>query len=89
MSTDQELDDPVTEAQLDAEVETTVAPYVRVYPPAMLEELRRLMRVALRTDPYAQQLLKALRPRSVPQESDKVDLRAFAVPQKKDGTGGR
>jgi hypothetical protein len=47
------------------------------------------MRVALRTDPYAQQLLKALRPRAVPQESDKVDLRAFSEPATKTGEGKR
>jgi hypothetical protein len=86
--TDEEPD-PIMEAQINAEVETTVAPYARVYPPEMLDEMRHLLRLALRTDPYAQELLKALRPRAVPQESDKVDLRAFAEPpQKKDGTGG-
>lgn len=85
--TDEEHD-PVMEAQIDAEVETAVAPYARVLPPALLDEMRRLMRVALRTDPHAQELLKAVRPRAVPLESDKVDLRAFTEPQpqKKDGT---
>jgi hypothetical protein len=85
--TDEEPD-PVLEAQIDAEVETCVTPYARVYPPELLDEMRRLMRIALRTDPHAQELLKALRPRAVPEESDKVDLRSFAGPRKKDGTGG-
>lgn len=85
--TDEEPD-PVMEAQIDARVEAAVAPYARVYPPELLDEMRHLLRLALRTDPYAQELLKALRPRAVPQESDKVDLRTFARPQKKDGTGG-
>ncbi|MFN7135751.1 MAG: hypothetical protein ACK4N5_27005 [Myxococcales bacterium] len=84
---DEAADDPVMEAQIEAEVEAAVAPYARVHPPELLDEMRRLMRLALRTDPHAQQLLKALRPRAVPQESDKVDLRAFAEPRKKDGTG--
>jgi hypothetical protein len=89
MSTDEQPEDPVLEAQIDAEVEAVVPAYAKLYPAVMLEELRCLMRVALRTDPYAQQLLKALRPRAVPQESDKVDLRAFSEPATKTGEGKR
>lgn len=85
--TDEEPD-PVMEALIDARVEAAVAPYARVYPPVLLDEMRNLLRLALRTDPHAQDLLKAIRPRAVPQESDKVDMRAFAEPQKKDGTRG-
>lgn len=83
---DDELD-PVMEAQIEAEVETAVAPYARLYPRPVLDELRSTLRLALRTDPYAQDLLKAVRPRVVPEESDKVNLKSFATPKKKDGTG--
>lgn len=79
--------DPVMEAQIEAEVETAVAPYARLYPPQVLDELRSTLRLALRSDPYAQDLLKALRPRVVPEESNKVNLQSFATPNKKDGTG--
>lgn len=83
---DDELD-PVMEAQIEAEVETAVAPYARLYPPPVLDELRSTLRLALRTDPYAQDLLKALRPRAVPDESHKVNLQPFVLPKKKDGSG--
>lgn len=83
---DDELD-PVMEAQIEAEVETAVAPYARLYPPPVLDELRSTLRLALRTDPYAQDLLSALRPRVVPEESNKVHLRSIVSPEKKDGTG--
>jgi hypothetical protein len=79
--TDERPDDPVQEKQIHDETEAIVAPFAGVYPPPMLDELRRLVRLSLRADPYAQKLLKAVRPRGVPTESGKEDLRAFADPE--------
>jgi hypothetical protein len=86
--TTEQPDDPVQAKQIHDEVEAAVAPFAAVYPPAMLDELRRLMRISMRADPYAQALLKAVRPRAALQESDKVDLRAFEEPDEKAGAGG-
>jgi hypothetical protein len=86
---DEQPDDPVLDKQIHDEAEAIVALFAAVYPPPLLDELRRVVRLGLRGDPYARDLLNAVRPRATPQETNKVDLRAFADDGKKAGAGGR
>ena len=69
--------DPALDAMIETEVAEALRPYAEVYPPEVLDELRHILRIALRTHPTATHLLEQLRPRAVPDESGKEDVRMF------------
>jgi hypothetical protein len=72
--------DPTLDAMIEAEVREALRPYedARVYPPEVLEELRHMLRIVMRTHPTAAHLLEQLRPRAAPDESGKEDVRVFS-----------
>lgn len=89
-------DDPTGDSLMDAAIEEAVQSAVNRYegavPPAALEEIRRLVRLGLRSDPMAQRMLReiaatqARRPQEMGQQgSDKNDLRGFPVGAPEDG----
>lgn len=69
--------DPAVDALIEAEVAAAVRPYEAIYTPAHLDELRHMLRIALRTHPTAKHLLEQIRPRAIPEESGKEDVRMF------------
>jgi hypothetical protein len=69
--------DPTLDAMIEAEVTEALDPYKGVYPPEILDELRHMMRIVMRTHPTAKHLLEQLRPRAAPDQSGKEDVRAF------------
>jgi len=69
--------DPTLDAMIEVEVTEALRPYEDVYPPEILDELRHMMRIVLRTHPTAKHLLEQLRPRAAPDQSGKEDIRAF------------
>jgi hypothetical protein len=71
--------DPIRDAMIEAEVSDALRPYEDegVYPPEVLEDLRRMLRIVMRTHPTAARLLEQLRPRPAPEESGKEDVSVF------------
>jgi hypothetical protein len=69
--------DPTLDAMIEAEVTEALRLYEGVYSPEDLDELRHMMRIVLRTHPTAKHLLEQLRPRAVPEQSGKEDVRVF------------
>jgi hypothetical protein len=82
-------DDPF----LEAEIDRALGPYRRKgFPPAALEEMKRVLRLALLSHPRAQYLIDRLRPRAE-KASGKVDTNKHrdlvdAAGRAKDGSGG-
>lgn len=74
-----EKPDPELDALIENEVNEALRPYEgdNAYPPEVLEDLRRMMRIVMRTHPTATHLLEQLRPRAVPDQSGKEDVRSF------------
>ena len=72
------IDDAALEALIEAEVAEASRAHAAEYPPDLLDEYRHMLRIILRTHPTATHLLEQLRPRVVPDESEKrLDVRAF------------
>ena len=67
---DEAADDPLIEAAIDEVIER----YRAVLPPAKLDDFRRSLRFGLSTHPYAQELLRRLRPRVTVQESGAIEI---------------
>jgi len=70
-------EDPVLDAQIEAEVERALAPYLTVYPAEVMDEAKRLVRFSLRNDPATRQRLRMLRADPVVDDSGKVAVGAF------------
>lgn len=87
---DEPIEDPVFEQQIEAEVTRAIGPYLDVYPPQMVEEAKRLLRFGLRHDPATRQRFRLLRPDPIVDESGKVGVGAFreSGPAKKSRNGG-
>jgi hypothetical protein len=71
------IHDPTLDHMIEAEVAEALQPYESVYPADVLIELRRMLRVVMRTHPTTSHLLEQLRPRAVPDESGKEDVSVF------------
>lgn len=78
-------EDAALEAQIEAEVERALAPYLAVYPAELMDEAKRLLRISLRSDPATRQRLRLLRADPIVDESGKVGVRAFRVGAKTNG----
>jgi hypothetical protein len=65
-------DDPVLEAQIEAEVERALGPGVGVLPKEVLDEARLMLRIGLKYHPDAQRILRELRPAPAVDKSSKV-----------------
>jgi hypothetical protein len=76
MSTDPD-DDPILEAQIEAEIARALAPGEDALPPEILDELRMLLRIGLRHHPDARRLLENLRPAPSVTTSDTIATAAF------------
>ena len=74
---DEPIDDPAFEAQIEAEVTRAIAPYLGVYPPELVAEAKRLLRFGLRNDPATRHRLRLLRPDPIVDESGKVGVAVF------------
>jgi hypothetical protein len=81
-------DDPILDAMIENEVTEALRPYEQAYPPEVLEELRRMMRIVMRTHPTAKHLLEQLKPRATPERSGKEDVRLFGGANVKRTGGG-
>jgi hypothetical protein len=79
-------DDPVRSAMIEAEVKRASRPFEGVWPDDVLEEMRRLHRIALRTHPAMQELLDQLCPAPMVKRSDKIATSKFKA--KKDTKAG-
>lgn len=82
-----EPDDPILEAQIDAEIARAIGPELGVMPREILDELRMLLRLGLRHHAGARQVLDQLRPAPSVAKSDTIATRAFKD-RKKARTGG-
>jgi hypothetical protein len=71
-----EPDDPILEAQIEAEVARALGPGVGVLPKEVLDEARLMLRIGLKYHPDARRLLKELRPEP---SVDRSDERATAA----------
>lgn len=69
-------EEEMMEALIEAEVERQLAPLAAVTPPPLLKEMGRLLRLALRVDPRAQQALRLLVSRRL-RESAKVSVESL------------
>jgi hypothetical protein len=69
--------DPALDAMIETEVAEALRPYADVYPPEVLDELRHMMRIVLRTHPTATYLFEQLLPQTVPAESGKEGVLMF------------
>jgi hypothetical protein len=70
--------DLTMDALIEIQADLALEGYEALYPPEILDEMRRLMRLMLRHDPEAQALLKSvLRGQTHVDESHKVDVRGF------------
>jgi hypothetical protein len=85
MSTDDE--DPILEAQIEAEIARALGPGAGALPPEVLDELRGLLRIGLRHHAGAREVLDQLRPAPSVEKSDKIATAAFKN-RKKVGNGG-
>jgi hypothetical protein len=79
-------DDPVRSALIEAEVKRASRPFEGVLPDEVLEEMRRLHRIALRTHPDLQSLLDQLSPEPRVKRSNKIATAKFRA--KKDKKAG-
>ncbi|WP_437894165.1 hypothetical protein [Sorangium sp. So ce124] len=68
---------PTLDDVIEAHVRQAMKRVSGLCPPEVEEEIRRLLRVALDTDPEMQRLLQASVARPAVKESDKVDVRAL------------
>jgi hypothetical protein len=75
-------DDPVRAAMIEAEVDRASRPYRGIWPEDVLEEMRRLHRIALRSNPAMQELLDQLCPAPAVQRSDKIATAKFKAKKK-------
>lgn len=88
MNTD-DPQDPILEAQIDAEIERALGPGKATLPPEILDELRMLLRIGLLHHPGARGLLDHLRPSLTVEKSDKVATGRFKNRKRsKTGNGG-
>jgi len=84
-----EPDDPILEAQIEAEIARAIGPGEGVLPPEILDELRCLLRLGLRYHSGAREVLDQLRPAPSVEKSDKIATAAFKNRKKtRTGTGG-
>lgn len=83
-------EDPVLEAQIEAEVKRALEPYVPIYPAELMDEAKRLIRFSLRNDPATLQRLRLLRADPILDDSGKVAVGLFRVngAAKRAGTRG-
>jgi hypothetical protein len=77
-------EDPVLDDLIEKEVKRASAPYEGVWPAEILEETRRLHRIALRTHPDLRELLDNLRPSVSVERSDKVATARWRASAKSD-----
>lgn len=70
-------DAPTLDDMIEAHVRAAMRRVEGLCPPEVEEEIRRMLRVALDTDPEMQRLLRASVARPALRESDKVDVRAL------------
>jgi len=75
MTTDH--DDPILEAQIEAEIVRALGPGAEALPPEILDELRCLLRIGLRHHAGAREVLDQLRPAPSVEKSDKIATAAF------------
>jgi hypothetical protein len=80
---DEAADDPLIEAAIDEVLNR----YRAVLPPGKIDDFRRSLRFGLSTHPYAQELLRRLRPRVTVQESGAIEIPGRAAPPGKVGRG--
>ncbi|XYH96532.1 hypothetical protein ACMHYB_53600 [Sorangium sp. So ce1128] len=74
-------DSPTLDDMIEAHVRQAMRRVEGLCPPEVEEEIRRVLRVALDTDPEMQRLLRASVARPAVKESDKVDMRAVRAAQ--------
>ena len=95
---DQPLDDQIMEDAIQEAVNRAVGRLEGALPPEALEEMKRLVRMAMRNDPASQRLLREIveartqRPQQTGHEaSEKKDVRGLrdAVPQDEAGSARR
>ena len=87
MVTDPE--DPILDAQIEAEIDRVLGPGKAALPAEVLAELRGLLRIGLRHHPGARELLDQLRPAPSVEKSDKVATARFKNRKRpKTGNGG-
>jgi hypothetical protein len=72
---------------IEAQIEHTIEPGKKALPPEILDEVRVLLRLGLRSHPGARAVLEQLRPPLSVERSDKVATAAFKN-HKRTRTGG-
>ncbi|AUX20688.1 uncharacterized protein SOCEGT47_011610 [Sorangium cellulosum] len=78
-------DSPTLDDMIEAHVRQAMRRVEGLCPPEVEEEIRRMLRVALDTDPEMQRLLRASVARPSMRESDKVDVRALRAERPEHG----
>jgi hypothetical protein len=79
---------PPTDPFIEAQIESSLKPYLGIAPPAVLEAMRASLEAALTTHPVAVGLIKQLRDRAAPNASgEEVPGDAAGAQPEKKSTG--